>query len=266
MYSQFCKDVNGENYDAPYTFIEPTYSAETAYILGNSQHPHDNMEGGEWFIKNTYEAIRNSPLWTKSLLIITWDEHGGFYDHVKPPSAPSPDSVQGLRHGFKFDQLGVRVPAVVVSPFIARGHIDHRTYDHATIPATVERCFHIEPMTERDRTANDVLGLLTLTSPRDCPKQLRPPAAAAVFANGPSQDEITAAVAARAGEPVDGTELPGFVMVAAKTCREVFPEDRTLVAQAQNCHTCGEAQAYIGSVTRKVEALEAAEARAAGTS
>ena len=83
------------NYTAQYTFIGPKYSKDprdsvTTYRGGNSQHPIDDVVSGDRLIARVYNAIRQSPLWKKSMLIITWDEHGGFYDHVPPPRAPKP--------------------------------------------------------------------------------------------------------------------------------------------------------------------------------
>ena len=114
------------------------------------------MTRGEELIKATHEAIRNSPVWNNSLLIITWDEHGGFYDHVFPGAAPAPaDGAPTTfnRHGFTFDLYGPRVPAIVVSPLIPRNQVDHRLYDHASIPATLESLFDIAPLTQRDSNA-----------------------------------------------------------------------------------------------------------------
>jgi hypothetical protein len=132
-------------------------------------------------MKEVYEAIRNSDLWERSMLIVTWDEHGGFYDHVEPPQTVAPGDPPGdpdnVQIGFDFRQLGARVPAVVVSPRIERGVIDHSLYDHASIPATVERLFGLEAMTDRDEQANDLRHLLTLDSARtDTPTTLPDPA------------------------------------------------------------------------------------------
>jgi phospholipase C len=77
----FNQDLQG-SYPYVYTFIEPSYNATSEYRCSTSQHPLDDVTRGEALIKCTYEAIRNSPLWNNSLLIITWDEHGGFYDHA----------------------------------------------------------------------------------------------------------------------------------------------------------------------------------------
>jgi len=123
-FNDFAKDVENPSYPWLYTFIEPNYGdiLNGTYEGGTSQHPLDGVAHGEALIKTVYESIRKSPHWNKSLLIVTWDEHGGFYDHVAPPSAVAPgDAGPGStynKHGFTFEQLGVRVPAVVVSPWI----------------------------------------------------------------------------------------------------------------------------------------------------
>jgi len=118
-------DVAKRDYPWLYTWIEPNYGdvASRTYKGGNSQHPLDGVTHGEALIKATYEAIRNSPHWNNSLLIVTWDEHGGFYDHVAPPrnAEPPGDTQPGSKYnqyGFTFGQYGVRVPAIVVSPLI----------------------------------------------------------------------------------------------------------------------------------------------------
>jgi phospholipase C len=107
-----------------------------------------------------------------------WYEHGGFFDHVRPgPAVPPVDleTATYVRHGFKLDQLGVRVPALVISPYTQRGVIDHTTYDHTSMLATLERLFGMGNLTDRDEEANDFLHLLPLTSPRtDAPATLPP--------------------------------------------------------------------------------------------
>src|SRR5450631_4278854 len=121
-YANFSADINGA-YPYSYTFIEPNYGdiVNNSYSGGQSQHPMDDVRNGEALIKSVYEAIHNSPLWLNSLLIITYDEHGGFYDHVAPPAVVAPgDTVPKSKYnqyGFGFDQYGVRVPAVVVSAY-----------------------------------------------------------------------------------------------------------------------------------------------------
>ncbi len=185
--ADFESQVNAPGFSDNFIFIEPKYGAHTFdvtgpgdFTCGNSMHPLDDVTQGEQLIKMVYEAIRNSPAWERSMLIVTFDEHGGFYDHVAPgPAAPPGDltSADYSVFGFKFDQLGVRVPAVVVSAHTPRGVIDHTPFDHSSILATVERCFGMDSLTERDKAANGVGPLVALDIPRtDAPTALNPPA------------------------------------------------------------------------------------------
>ncbi|HXM58601.1 MAG TPA: alkaline phosphatase family protein, partial [Candidatus Dormibacteraeota bacterium] len=168
-YEHFREEVRRPDFSRAYSFIEPNYGHYLIgghFKCGNSQHPLDDITRGERLIKDVYEAIRSSPHWERSLLIVTYDEHGGFYDHVPPPAAVPPgDSTtdpENNRHGFEFDQLGVRVPAVVVSPLVPRGTIDHRVCDHTSILRTIEDVFALEPLTQRDAVAASLLPLLSL--------------------------------------------------------------------------------------------------------
>jgi phospholipase C len=176
----FASDVASPSYDAAYTFIEPSYDALSEYEDGNSQHPLGSVRAGELLIKKTYEALRRSPIWESSLLIVTYDEHGGFYDHVAPPSARATGS-KGRAYGFTFDQLGPRVPAVIVSPLIPRNLIDHRTYEHSSVISTLERVFRLTELTVRSSLTSDVKHLATLSVPRsDAPMTLPDPMGGAV--------------------------------------------------------------------------------------
>ena len=193
----FAADLHDPAYEqCRYTFIEPNYGASflsrqggqpgPRYTGGSSQHPEDDMYGGEALIKHVYEAIRNSPLWDTSLLVIVYDEHGGFYDSVVPPAAPPPDDLspqettaRGLnRYGFDFGRYGPRVPAVVVSPLIPKGTVDHTVYDHSSIVRTLGRWLDLPPLTGRDAKANDLWHLLGSPARRDedCPQTLVEPA------------------------------------------------------------------------------------------
>jgi phospholipase C len=173
-FDSFGNDVK-DNYKPFYTFIEPNYGniINGTYSGGQSQHPKDNVLNGEKLIKDVYEAIRNSSVWESSVLIITYDEHGGFADHVIPPKTVAPgDSLKYSTHGFDFTQLGVRVPALIISPLIKQNVIDHTVYDHTSILATIERLVDIPPLTQRDAHANDLLHLFELKEPRECPVKL----------------------------------------------------------------------------------------------
>ena len=189
----FVNDVQDPSYPYRYTFIEPNYGDvyHGSYVQGSSQHPLDGVHDGELPIKTVYEAIRKSPHWDRSLLVITYDEHGGFYDHAGPPGTAKPPNDRSKldpainENGFIFDQYGVRVPAIVVSPLVPKGKVDHTLYDHASVPATLESLFDLKPLTDRDTHANDVQRVLSLSQPRadsDCPATLPDPASEVVGA------------------------------------------------------------------------------------
>jgi phospholipase C len=150
----------------PFTFLEPSWSS-----TGNSQHPIDNVAAGEQFIHDVYEALRGGPGWAQTLLVITYDEHGGCYDHVPPPwGATPPDSTAG-EFGFDFTRFGVRVPAVLVSPLIAPGTVfrapaGQAPLDHTSILKTVEQRWNLPSLTARDAAAPGFGGVLTLSAPR----------------------------------------------------------------------------------------------------
>lgn len=171
-----------------YTFIEPNYGHVLAdgrnFKCGNSQHPLDDVTRGEQFLKLIYEAVRRSPHWPESLMIVMYDEHGGFFDHVAPPESVAPGDafIGGLnRHGFTFDRLGVRVPAVIISPYADKGVVDHTVYDHASVPATLAKLFEMDPLTNRDRAAATLDHLFVRSTPRDnAPLSLPAPAASGI--------------------------------------------------------------------------------------
>jgi phospholipase C len=171
-FEDFAKELRNPSFNAGYIHIEPSYDVLDGFEDGNSQHPSGSVAAGERFIKATYEAIRSSPLWEKSLLIITWDEHGGFYDHAIPGSAQGTGE-RGRKHGFTFEQLGPRVPAVIVSPLIPRNLIEHRLFDHTAIPATLCRVFNLPSFGTRDGLSGGVDQLAVLAEPRtDAPMKL----------------------------------------------------------------------------------------------
>ncbi len=245
-------------YTYPYTFIEPNYGDVTgSYSGGSSQHPMDDVYGGEGLLKAVYEAIRNSPVWNTSLLIVTYDEHGGFYDSVKPPAAPPPADGSGPdlnRYGFEFDRYGVRVPAVVVSPWVAKGVVDSTLYDHASVPKTLESILGFGPLTARDNAANDVLRLLSETRPRtDTPNRLPDPAPPAPRAAG--EEEL----GADDDEPIATSgNLVGFLGAALSTeaalTATTDAERQALIAQYAAITTRGEARERLARVAALVEA------------
>jgi phospholipase C len=266
----FASDLQGP-YPYAYTFIEPHYGDilfET-YAGGSSQHPKDDVYGGENLVAAVYEAIRNSPYWNNSLLIVTYDEHGGLYDSVAPGAAVPPGDTPPHdygKFGFDFGQYGVRVPAVVVSPWIAAGTVDPTVYDHASVLATLEKLFSLKPLTQRDAQASNVLGLLTLTEPRpDCPTRLRRPSPSPQAASAPTPEER----ALRAAEPVPpASNLSGALYALMKADVELSSGDPAEVAAIRARHaairTRGDARAYAESVMPKVGMAREQHEKASG--
>ncbi len=149
-----------------FTFLEPSWGA-----TGNSQHPNNNVTLGEDLIHKVYYALRNGPAWNSTLLIITYDEHGGCYDHVAPPLGAVPPDDSAGEFGFDFKRFGPRVPAVLVSPHIAKGTVFRvpakaTPLDHTSILKTVERRWNLPALTARDAAASDLGAVLTLSTAR----------------------------------------------------------------------------------------------------
>jgi len=147
-----------------YSFIEPNFNdheTDSGEELASDQHPDHNVQAGEIYMGQVYNAIKNSPLWPNTALLIVYDEHGGIYDHVAPPAC-TPDQFTasandtGTGRPFAFDRLGVRVPAILVSPWIPKGTVVNRVFDHASIPATVTKFFlgDYSPRSPRETSAD----------------------------------------------------------------------------------------------------------------
>jgi phospholipase C len=178
-WSYFAEDV--QNATLPeYTFIEPQYNVGGNYVGGTSMHPLDDVRLGEQLVKNVYELIRTSPAyWTDTMLIITFDEHGGFFDHVAPPqTTPTGDDTKysNPAHPFAFNWLGVRVPGIVISAYTAAGTVigtdpnDPTTiFDHTSVLKTVEDKFGLPSLTQRDKGANSLDVALNLGAARTDP-------------------------------------------------------------------------------------------------
>lgn len=144
------------------TFIEPDYIDVPP---GNDDHPPGDIKNGQSFLAKIILALQESPQWEKTLLIITYDEHGGFYDHVMPPN----DAIELAKD---LTRLGPRVPTLVVSPYVEEKAVSHELFDHTSILATILRRF-IHPdlhnkidLGPRVRHSNDIGNLLTLNQPR----------------------------------------------------------------------------------------------------
>ncbi|MFN0215444.1 MAG: alkaline phosphatase family protein [Saprospiraceae bacterium] len=260
----FEADIN-RYYPYAYTFIEPHYGEGrlNTYYGGSSQHPMDDVYGGEALVKFVYEKLRQSPIWEKSLLIITYDEHGGFYDSVAPPGAPPPNDgsipwgVSGTNNkfGFEFDQYGVRVPAIVISPWIQKNTVENtELYDHTSVLKTLEEIFNIPTLTDRDSRAKSVLNLLNLDSPRtDCPTDLGP----LPPSSGPRLEFSEAEIEAMDQEPLpESGNLIGSMGILVKMDYEMSlktqESESLLRTKIQNIKTRGQLKAYAAEVAEKL--------------
>ena len=267
-YDDFSEDLH-DGYDVAYTFIEPNYDVvldstfSEGFYEGNSQHPRGSVAAGEQFIKSVYETIRNSPVWESSLLVVTWDEGGGFFDHVLPPRA-APTGKLGKTHGFVFDQLGTRVPAVVVSPLIPRNLIEHRVLEHSVIPATVEQLFGLPSLTVRDGAMVGLQALATLKTPRsDTPTHLVNAVTAARTAHDAATQPSSAVDSAvPVAQIKDENFIPVLQSAAIQHMRALPDQKDQIRARIAGIHTLDDLRQYMREVSAIVK-RKRAENRAA---
>ncbi|KAK2386760.1 non-specific phospholipase C1 [Trifolium repens] len=169
-----------------YVVVEQRYF-DIKLSPANDDHPSHDVAVGQRFVKEVYEILRKSPQWKEMAILITYDEHGGFYDHVPTPveGVPNPDGIIGpAPYYFRFDRLGVRVPTFLISPWIDKGTVIHgpdgptpySQYEHSSIPATVKKLFNLKSnfLTKRDAWAGTFEKYFYIRdTPRDdCPETL----------------------------------------------------------------------------------------------
>jgi len=173
-YEQFLADCYAGTLP-DYSFVEPNYLDHDG-LIASDQHPDHHVAEGERFIASIYMAIRSNPtLWPNTALLITYDEHGGIFDHVPPPACipdgfTAPASATGTGQPFNFDRLGVRVPAILVSPWVPAGTIVNEVFEHASIPATVTEWLlpgFAGQRTPREAAARTFLNVLDAPAIRD---------------------------------------------------------------------------------------------------
>lgn len=182
-FAEFLQDCANDRLPT-YSFVEPNYSDHDdgagGVWIASDQHPDHHVREGERFIASVYNALRQNPaLWRTSALLVVYDEHGGIYDHVPPPAC-IPDgfvaqpAATGTGQPFFFDRLGVRVPAVLASPWIPKGTVvNGRIFEHASIPATVTdwKIGLFSDRSPREKNCETFLDLLTAPAMRaDCPE------------------------------------------------------------------------------------------------
>lgn len=182
-WDQFIVDAKDGNLPA-YTYLEPRYF-ELMDQPGNDMHP-DNHAANEAdkLLAEIYHILRNSPQWESTAFLVTFDEHGGYFSKVPPPLAPNPDGLMSDDPPYDFSRVGVRVPAILVSPWVRKGAVvskdrQGRTLSHSSVVKTVRELLlgHSEPsLTRREAWAGSFAHVFDeLSRPRtDCPTRLPP--------------------------------------------------------------------------------------------
>jgi phospholipase C len=154
------------------SFVEPRFLGEEVGV-SNDDHPFSDLRNGQAFMNSVYAAVTRGPAWRNTVFVINYDEWGGFFDHVPPPSAPIPpaDVVAGNKDGL----LGFRTPLIVVSPFARREHVSSLALDHTSILKMIEWRWNLDPLTVRDATANNLAEVLQFARPDFAAKQIDVP-------------------------------------------------------------------------------------------
>lgn len=169
LYAEFLADAAAGTLPAV-SFIDPRFIDEASGTSADD-HPHSDIRRGEKFMEEIYRAVTTSPSWSHTVLVFTFDEWGGFFDHVPPPVGPIPPA--DLLAG-NDGRLGFRVPCVIVSPF-APARPSHIEFEHSSVLSMIEWRWDLQPLTERDATANNLALALDFSLNRQPPKQYNVP-------------------------------------------------------------------------------------------
>jgi phospholipase C len=149
-------------------YVDPSFGFTE--VEQNDEHAPTNPQLGQRFVESIYDALRTSPNWPRSAMVLTYDEHGGFYDHVPPPRACIPDNVPPETEPndvqASFDRYGFRVPLLVASPYARPGHVSHLTYDLTSVLRLLEARWNLPALTARDANATPITDLFDFSRPR----------------------------------------------------------------------------------------------------
>ena len=215
-----------------YSFIEPRYNADGNYAA-NDQHPDHDVAEGETLIQDVYNAIRKNKIWNNTILLVVYDEHGGLYDHVPPPATVNPDGKNCADPSFDFTRLGIRVPAIVVSPWVDVGAIDHTQYDHASIAATARKLFlganwRTNFLNARDQIANPFDANLTLNAARTDTANFDAPANRPALARANDPQQIAARAQQQSNLPL--SDLQKALVAQSHAVNQSLPAAQQVAA------------------------------------
>jgi len=188
-------------------FVEPRFLNNELGTSGDD-HPFADIRNGEAFLDLIYQTVTHSPAWPRTVLVFTFDEWGGFFDHVPPTNAPIPPADQAVGN----DGLrGFRVPCLIVSPFARREYVSSVVFDHTSVLRMIEWRWRLAPLTVRDATANNLAEALDFNAPRRRAPQFLVPAgpfgvpcvSTAAAASVPDKWQILRAMANVYGWPLE---------------------------------------------------------------
>jgi phospholipase C len=176
--SDFKMDVqNGTLPDL--VILDPAFQGQ----YQNDEHPPTNPQLGQQLVHGIYISLTSNPdIWKKTVFILIYDEHGGFYDHVPPPQACQPDFYQPYK--YDYGRLGIRVPVIVVSPYVKAGYVSHFVMDLTSVTRFIENRFDLPAMTDRDANAWPMLDMFDFANP---PHATPPTGAPPAVLNGAQQ-------------------------------------------------------------------------------
>jgi phospholipase C len=142
------------------SYVDPKFIQELTGTT-NDDHPHADVRDGQAFLNQVYTAVTSSPAWKRTLLVINYDEWGGFFDHVPPTTAPIPSET--AKAGDTDGLRGFRVPCLLISPRARRNSVSHTVFDHTSVLRFIEWRWGLDPLTIRDETANNLAEALDFT-------------------------------------------------------------------------------------------------------
>jgi phospholipase C len=191
-YKSFATDAAAGTLPAVSWLVEPG---------GVSDHPPSSICAGEnWTVQQINAVMSNATLWAHTAIILTWDDFGGFYDHVPPPAGPNP----AIMYGF-------RVPTIIISPYAKAGYVDHTMYSYPSMLKFAEETFGLPSMTDLDRQANDLTGSFNFTqkplAPLTLPQRTCPAA--------PNMSKVPPATLTSVGTPANGLTSLGVAFTGA---------------------------------------------------
>ena len=171
-FEAFLADAAGGTLPAV-SFVEPRFLGEEVGA-SNDDHPFADIRNGQAFMNEVYAAVTSGPAWANTIFVVNYDEWGGFFDHVPPPTSPIPPADQAV--GNEDGRLGFRTPCLVVSPFARREHVATQQLDHTSILKLIEWRWGLDSLTIRDETATNLADVLDFSAPRLRARQFDVPA------------------------------------------------------------------------------------------